>query len=316
VAVAQHHDAVTGTEKQHVADDYARQLAAGWERCQVWAGGTVGARGARGRGRQLGVSQRRVRGVNWCRGQSWGRAPDPGQRFGGELGSGWPEDGSQQPWPGAGGGDPASTRRYCPSLPAVPCDRVPLPAAPGRQRAGQPQRQQGELCLLQRPQRQRVSPDGGGRPREHLGGTRGGLRGPGRADVPPPSAPQFSVIVYNPLGRRLSWPVRLPVNGASYAVTDPQGQPVPSEVSPAAAAPHPPARSPPDPPCLSPGRPRLQRHPLAAGPRWRRCGGAPLPGLRTCPRLQHLQGLPAEPWGPPRTPHPDPSVLAASGDPE
>lgn len=35
VAVAQHHDAVTGTEKQHVADDYARQLAAGWESCQV-----------------------------------------------------------------------------------------------------------------------------------------------------------------------------------------------------------------------------------------------------------------------------------------
>ncbi|XP_051827566.1 lysosomal alpha-mannosidase [Antechinus flavipes] len=35
MAVAQHHDAVTGTSKQHVANDYARQLAAGWERCQV-----------------------------------------------------------------------------------------------------------------------------------------------------------------------------------------------------------------------------------------------------------------------------------------
>ncbi|XP_074990259.1 lysosomal alpha-mannosidase isoform X2 [Calonectris borealis] len=43
---------------------------------------------------------------------------------------------------------------------------------------------------------------------------------------------QFTVILYNPLGRQVSWPIRLPVNGASYAVTDPQGQPVPSEVVP------------------------------------------------------------------------------------
>ncbi|KAM5239300.1 lysosomal alpha-mannosidase [Ctenodactylus gundi] len=35
VAVLQHHDAVSGTSKQHVADDYARQLAAGWEPCEV-----------------------------------------------------------------------------------------------------------------------------------------------------------------------------------------------------------------------------------------------------------------------------------------
>ncbi|NXF28103.1 MA2B1 mannosidase, partial [Rhodinocichla rosea] len=35
VAVAQHHDAVAGTERQHVADDYARQLAKGWDSCQV-----------------------------------------------------------------------------------------------------------------------------------------------------------------------------------------------------------------------------------------------------------------------------------------
>ncbi|XP_068939090.1 lysosomal alpha-mannosidase [Petaurus breviceps papuanus] len=35
MAVAQHHDAVSGTSKQHVANDYARQLAAGWEKCQV-----------------------------------------------------------------------------------------------------------------------------------------------------------------------------------------------------------------------------------------------------------------------------------------
>lgn len=35
MAVAQHHDAVSGTEKQHVANDYAKRLASGWEHCQV-----------------------------------------------------------------------------------------------------------------------------------------------------------------------------------------------------------------------------------------------------------------------------------------
>ena len=35
VAVNQHHDAVTGTEKQHVAYDYAKRLAIGREECQV-----------------------------------------------------------------------------------------------------------------------------------------------------------------------------------------------------------------------------------------------------------------------------------------
>lgn len=35
MAVAQHHDAVSGTEKQHVANDYARRLANGWQHCQV-----------------------------------------------------------------------------------------------------------------------------------------------------------------------------------------------------------------------------------------------------------------------------------------
>ncbi len=35
MGVAQHHDAVTGTEKQHVADDYARMLYEGIEDCDV-----------------------------------------------------------------------------------------------------------------------------------------------------------------------------------------------------------------------------------------------------------------------------------------
>ncbi|XP_051024475.1 lysosomal alpha-mannosidase-like [Acomys russatus] len=35
VAVLQHHDAVTGTSRQNVADDYTRQLAAGWGPCEV-----------------------------------------------------------------------------------------------------------------------------------------------------------------------------------------------------------------------------------------------------------------------------------------
>lgn len=35
MAVAQHHDAVSGTEKQHVANDYAKRLANGWQHCQV-----------------------------------------------------------------------------------------------------------------------------------------------------------------------------------------------------------------------------------------------------------------------------------------
>ncbi|XP_051050981.1 lysosomal alpha-mannosidase isoform X2 [Phodopus roborovskii] len=35
MAVLQHHDAVSGTARQNVVNDYARQLAAGWEPCEV-----------------------------------------------------------------------------------------------------------------------------------------------------------------------------------------------------------------------------------------------------------------------------------------
>lgn len=34
MGIMQHHDAVTGTEKQHVADDYARLLHVGVTECQ------------------------------------------------------------------------------------------------------------------------------------------------------------------------------------------------------------------------------------------------------------------------------------------
>ncbi len=41
---------------------------------------------------------------------------------------------------------------------------------------------------------------------------------------------QFSMNVYNPLGRTVSWPVRLPVNGSLYSVTDTNGKAVDSQV--------------------------------------------------------------------------------------
>lgn len=44
MAVAQHHDAVSGTEKQHVANDYAKRLATGWARCEVPRAGPPGLR--------------------------------------------------------------------------------------------------------------------------------------------------------------------------------------------------------------------------------------------------------------------------------
>ncbi|KAL6078171.1 carbohydrate binding [Balamuthia mandrillaris] len=42
LAVAQHHDAVSGTEKQHVADDYAKQLSIGTEACEELMEQTLG----------------------------------------------------------------------------------------------------------------------------------------------------------------------------------------------------------------------------------------------------------------------------------
>ncbi|XP_032775635.1 lysosomal alpha-mannosidase isoform X2 [Strigops habroptila] len=118
VAVAQHHDAVTGTEKQDVANDYAKQLAMGWEKCQLLVSNALSSL------------------------------------------SGTKE-----------------TFTFCNSLNVSIC---PLTEA----------------------------------------------------------SSQFIVLLYNPLGRRVSWPIRLPVNGVSYTVTDPHGQPVPSEVVPVSIVTH------------------------------------------------------------------------------
>ena len=35
LAVAQHHDAVSGTEKQHVADDYAKRISIGYKEVRL-----------------------------------------------------------------------------------------------------------------------------------------------------------------------------------------------------------------------------------------------------------------------------------------
>lgn len=35
LAIAQHHDAVTGTEKQHVANDYAKRLSLGYTEVKI-----------------------------------------------------------------------------------------------------------------------------------------------------------------------------------------------------------------------------------------------------------------------------------------
>ncbi|XP_062312069.1 lysosomal alpha-mannosidase [Osmerus eperlanus] len=116
MAVAQHHDAVSGTEKQHVANDYARRLANGWKHCQVLVSNTLA----------------------------------------GLTGS---------------------------SIQRVFCDNLNI-----------------SVCPLTE------------------------------------SSKQFSVNVYNPLGRVVSWSVRLPVNGASYTVSDASGNTVDSQVVPVSRA--------------------------------------------------------------------------------
>ncbi|KAL3066290.1 hypothetical protein OYC64_016277 [Pagothenia borchgrevinki] len=116
MAVAQHHDAVSGTEKQHVANDYARRLANGWLRCQVLVSNSLAA--------LSGSTAERI---------------------------------------------------YCDNLNISVC---PLTEA----------------------------------------------------------SKKFSVNVYNPLARPVSYPVRLPVNGSSYEVTDANGKPVDCQVLPVSSS--------------------------------------------------------------------------------
>uniref|UniRef100_A0A4W5MNW7 Alpha-mannosidase n=1 Tax=Hucho hucho TaxID=62062 RepID=A0A4W5MNW7_9TELE len=116
VAVAQHHDAVSGTEKQHVANDYARRLANGWAHCQVLVSNTLSS---------LSGS----------------------------------------------------------SAPRVYCEHLNV-----------------SVCPLTE------------------------------------TSKKFSVNVYNPLARPVSWPVRLPVNGTAYSISDANGKAVDSQVVPVSQA--------------------------------------------------------------------------------
>ncbi|XP_061626669.1 lysosomal alpha-mannosidase isoform X1 [Phyllopteryx taeniolatus] len=111
MAVAQHHDAVSGTEKQHVANDYARRLAKGWQHCQVVVSNSLAA--------LSGSTAKRV---------------------------------------------------YCDSLNVSVC--------------------------------------------------------------PVTESNKFSVNIFNPLARPVSWPIRLPVNGTAYTVSDAEGKSVDCEVVP------------------------------------------------------------------------------------
>lgn len=78
MAVLQHHDAVTGTSRQHVANDYARQLAAGWGPCEVRGADLGGAGPVRGVAEGGGMESRRAGGKRGRvgRGQERGGAMD------------------------------------------------------------------------------------------------------------------------------------------------------------------------------------------------------------------------------------------------
>ncbi|XP_071483413.1 lysosomal alpha-mannosidase-like [Diadema antillarum] len=116
MAVAQHHDAVTGTEKQHVADDYAKRLSIGRVDCQTLISEAISA--------------------------------DVSQKFSYHL-----QDSSDH------------------------CDYANI-----------------SICAASE------------------------------------SLSQFVVVVYNPIARSVTWPVRLPVNHATYTVVGPDGKSVPNQI--------------------------------------------------------------------------------------
>lgn len=191
MAVAQHHDAVAGTERQHVANDYARQLAKGWDSCQVnpWrAGGGSGDKDGAGGDPKFPLPPQVL-------------VANALSVLGGTKG------------------------------PFVFCNALNVSVCPLSETT--PHVSTWGVC----------------------GGLWGALTPP---RVTPPSPPQFTVILYNPLAWGVAWPVRLPVSGASYAVSDPQGRPVASQVS----------LDPPNPPVFPPKPPR---DPSPAPSRWSRC---------------------------------------------
>lgn len=92
MAVLQHHDAVSGTSKQHVADDYARQLAAGWDPCEVRGVGP-------GKGRGQGKAGTERKGGDCKRWAKWGGGARRARR-----GGAWDKRGG-----GRNGAGPGST---------------------------------------------------------------------------------------------------------------------------------------------------------------------------------------------------------------
>ncbi|RLV64017.1 hypothetical protein DV515_00017680 [Chloebia gouldiae] len=251
LALPQHHDAVAGTERQHVADDYARQLAKGWDSCQVGFGG---------QGQGLGVTQQ------------------PSPNFG-------------HPWQVLVAN--ALSLLGGTKEPLMFCNALNI-----------------SVCPLSE-----TTP--------HVStwlGAFGGCSG-GPQELTPPlhcvTPPQFTVILYNPLARDVTWPVRLPVRATSYAVTDPQGRPVASQVS--LGFPRPPGRTNPRP--MTPGTPSLcplnppQVVPVSSVTQWLRAGAGGAPGellfQAWAPPLgfstfEVKQLNPGAPWDPPRWPSGDP----------
>lgn len=166
MAVLQHHDAVSGTSRQHVANDYARQLAAGWGPCEVCGVGP-------GKGWGLGEAGiERKGGDRKRRGQSsgWSKLPygaGPGMREA-ETETGWSLEALMGGvWKGTEGRPGWESR-------ADPWTFMLPPTGSPEQCAGAAQRLQGGLHLLPQPQHQCLSAQPDSEEREPGSGWRGG----------------------------------------------------------------------------------------------------------------------------------------------